>query len=115
MKENIVDKIYLSLELTKIYVDHSVNKDRFSREAVADIFNYYVTTLTGIEHFDELTRVREQLEEYKQEYDRLAKSINEHVEARIGYKISAIEKVLKDSKGDMEPYVYDNLILALKD
>ena len=107
MNNNVVDKIYVALELTKVRYDKG--SEYTSDENVLETFNHYVKELTGLENIHEFFETKEKLEEYKIEYDRLVKNIDERVHDLTVYKFNQIREFIQTTKGDMEPYVYEEL------
>ena len=102
---DLQDKQYLALELTKIaylYAGSYEDKD------IYESYKYYLDQLTGLSQ--DLTTVQE----LKKEIDKLhgllkiATDNPEH-----GKKLHRLIDVVNQCKGDMEPYVYECLMAEI--
>ena len=100
MTNNVVDKIYLALELTKLYITERDRNGIFSRDSVKDTFDYFFEELTGIENTSE--------------YEDLMNEFNTRFDAMLDYKLKGVKDFIDKSKGDMEPYVHQGLTELLK-
>lgn len=102
--EEIRDKQYLALELTKITFEHSEGYAK--RKDVMENYNYFLNELTGV--LDKAV----QIEELEQEIERLQGLIRIQAEKqdRGATKLHRLIDVVNQCKGDMEPYVYDTLM-----
>lgn len=97
------DKQYLALELTKTmfqYVHDVIDKD-----VLFETYSYFVSELTGL--YQDLETVKSLQEEVKRLQGLLKISEESKIEAP---KLTKLKTVLNESKGDMEPYIYDTLI-----
>ena len=104
---DIQDKQYLALELTKITFEHSDGYAK--RKEVMDNYNYFLNELTGV--LDKAV----QTEELEQEIERLQGLIRIQSEKQDnGKKLQRIKDVLNQCKGDMEPYVYECLMAEIQ-
>ena len=104
MKNDIQDKQYLALELTKIERGGS---NVSSKEDVYSCYEYFLRKLTKT--FDELSTVFE----LKNEIDKLQKE-NERLKTdnRVMLKplIKDITEIINNGRGDMEFYIYDAIL-----
>ena len=102
--EEIRDKQYLALELTKITFEHS--EGHAKRKDVMGNYNYFLNELTGI------IGKAVQIEELEQEIERLQGLMRVQAEKQDygAAKLHRLIDVVNQCKGDMEPYVYDTLI-----
>jgi len=100
----IQDKQYLALELTKITFEH--NEGYAKRKDVMENYNYFLNELTGV------LNKAVQIEQLKKEIERLQGLISIQVEKqdRGATKLHRLIDVVNQCKGDMEPYVYDTLM-----
>ena len=100
------DKQYLALELTKITFEH--NEGYAKRRDVMENYNYFLNELTGV--LDKVV----QIEELKQEIERLQGLIRIQTEKQDnGKKLHRLIDAINQCKGDMEPYVYERLMLEI--
>ena len=101
--EELRDKQYLALELTKITFEHS--EGHAKRKDVMGNYNYFLNELTGV------IEKAVQIEELEQEIERLQGLIRVQAEKQDnGLKLHRLIDVVNQCKGDMEPYVYDALM-----
>ena len=106
---NAMDIAYIALELTRIYMDNILNK-----ETVSEAYNYYMKDLLGVEDIVNYAQVVEELEETKQAYNNLRDELKNKATIMSQSKLEQIKEILEQSKGDMEPYVYESLIKLVK-
>ena len=114
MTNNVVDKIYLALELTKLYITERDRNGIFSRDSVKDTFDYFFEELTGIENTSEYEDLKKENEMYKKKYEDLMNEFNTRFDAMLDYKLKGVKDFIDKSKGDMEPYVHQGLTELLK-
>lgn len=114
MRDNVIDKVYLALELTRLYVPERPENSIFNREFVKDTFDYFVSELTGIEDISNYDDIVNEREQYKKMYEDLTREVDNRVNSIIEYKLKSIKQTLDQCKGDMEPYVYKSLIELIK-
>ena len=101
--EEIRDKQYLALELTKITFEHSEGYAK--RKEVMQNYWYFLEDLTGV--FEKIAK----LEELEKENEKLQGLIRVQAEKRDnGLKLHRLIDVINQCKGDMKPYVYDTLM-----
>ena len=101
--EEIRDKQYLALELTKITFEHSEGYAK--RKEVMQNYWYFLEDLTGV--FEKIAK----LEELEKENEKLQGLIRVQTEKQDnGLKLHRLIDVINQCKGDMEPYVYDTLM-----
>ena len=105
---DIQDKQYLALELTKITFEHSDGYAK--RKEVMDNYNYFLNELTGV--LDKAV----QTEELEQEIERLQGLIRIQAEKQDcgATKLHRLIDVINQCKGDMEPYVYECLMAEIQ-
>lgn len=97
------DKQYLALELTKITFEHS--EGHAKRKDVMENYWYFLEDLTGV--FEKIAK----LEELERENEKLQGLIRIQAEKQDnGLKLHRLIDVVNQCKGDMEPYVYDTLM-----
>jgi hypothetical protein len=104
-RNELVDKVYLALELTKI----SCGSGKETKEYTAKSFKYYLYELTGIEDFGNIPELRQELETVKNDYATLKKDFDINIENYYNRKHGKALTYLEEVKGDMEPYVYEQL------
>ena len=108
-KNNIVDKVYLALELTRLW-----NIKEASRKDIMETFNYFLNELTGIEDIAIIDELNKKLESVTNDYNDLKKNMESIINERINYKKDVLHSILENAKGDMEPYVYESLTKLIK-
>lgn len=109
MKNNIVDKVYLALELTRLW-----NIKEAGREDIMKTYNYFLNELTGIDSIGVIDELNEELENITNKYNDLEKNMESIINERINYKKDVLRSTLENAKGDMEPYVYESLTKLIK-
>ena len=97
------DKQYLALELTKITFEH--DEGYAKRKDVMENYWYFLESLTEV--FEKVAKL-EELERENEKLRGLLKLKTDDPE-RVK-KLQRIAEVLNQCKGDMEPYVYDTLM-----
>lgn len=107
---NIVDKIYLALELTKIvYGNSSIG---WGSNNVYNSFEYFLKRLTGIEDLSIVDKLKDENDTLHTLYEDLKEKVkNDTIKKQ---KINDLSSIIESNKGDMEPRVYDLLITNLK-
>lgn len=108
-KNNIVDKVYLALELTRLW-----NIKEASREDIMKTFNYFLSELTGIDNIGIIDELNKELENITNKYNDLEKNMESIINERVNYKKDVLRSILENAKGDMEPYVYESLTKLIK-
>lgn len=104
---DIQDKQYLALELTKI--KHQSMSDETDRRDIMEDYWYFLEDLTSV--FEKVARV----EELEKEVEALREFIHMQSEKQDnGKKLQRIKDVLNQCKGDMEPYVYECLMAEIQ-
>lgn len=107
MNNDVRDKQYLALELTKITFEHSEGYAK--RKEVMQNYWYFLEDLTGV--FEKIAK----LEELEQEIERLQGLIRVQAEKQDnGLKLHRLIDVVNQCKGDMEPYVYECLMAEIQ-
>jgi hypothetical protein len=101
------DKQYLALELTKITFEHSEGYAK--RKDVMENYWYFLEDLTGV--FEKVARV-EELEKEIEKLQGLLKIATDN--PNHGKKLHRLIDVLNQCKGDMEPYVYECLMAEIQ-
>ena len=116
MKTETMDIAYIALELTRIYMDNraKLTNGILNRETVSEAYNYYMKDLLGVEDIVNYAQVVEELEETKQAYNILRDELKNKATIMSQSKLEQIKEILEQSKGDMEPYVYESLIKLVK-
>lgn len=101
------DKQYLALELTKITFEHSEGYAK--RKEVMQNYWYFLEDLTGV--FEKIAK----LEELEQEIERLQGLLKIATDnPNHGKKLHRLIDVVNQCKGDMEPYVYECLMAEIQ-
>lgn len=101
------DKQYLALELTKITLEHS--EGHAKRKDVMENYWYFLEDLTGV--FEKVA----QLEELEKDNERMRILLSERVEyPDPSVKLHRLIDVVNQCKGDMEPYVYECLMAEIQ-
>lgn len=115
MKNDMYNISYLALELTKIYMQYR-NGDVgiFNATTVIDTYNHYIKELLGVEDTVNYAHVVEELEETRKAYNNLRDELKNKATMMSQSKLEQIKEILEQSKGDMEPYVYESLIKLIK-
>lgn len=103
----IQDKQYLALELTKI--KHQTITEKTERNNIMEDYWYFLESLTEV--FEKLARV-EELEKENEKLRGLLKLKTDDPE-RVK-KLQRIADVINQCKGDMEPYVYECLMAEIQ-
>lgn len=101
----IQDKQYLALELTKI--KHQSITEKTDRSDMMSDYWYFLESLTEV--FEKVAR----LEELEKENERMRILLTKQEETSHTAKLHCIISIINDCKGDMEPYVYDTLIQTI--
>ena len=101
------DKQYLALELTKITFEHSDGYAK--RKDVMENYWYFLEDLTGV--FEKVARV-EELEKENERLQGLLKIATDN--PNHGKKLHRLIDVVNQCKGDMEPYVYECLMAEIQ-
>lgn len=105
--EEMRDKQYLALELTKITFEHSEGYAK--RKEVMQNYWYFLEDLTGV--FEKIAK----LEELEKENEKLQGLIRVQAEKQDNeLKLHRLIDVLNQCKGDMEPYVYECLMAEIQ-
>lgn len=101
------DKQYLALELTKITFEHSEGYAK--RKDVMENYWYFLEDLTGV--FEKVAKV----EELEKDNERMRILLSERVEyPDPSIKLHRLIDVINQCKGDMEPYVYECLMAEIQ-
>lgn len=106
---DLQDKQYLALELTKIKCDKINNNGIYSRENIMEDYWYFLESLTEV--FEKVAR----LEELEEENERMRILLADGVEnSNLSIKLHRLIDVVNHCKGDMEPYVYQQLMAEIQ-
>lgn len=105
--EEMQDKQYLALELTKIKYQSITEKT--DRSDMMSDYWYFLESLTGV--FEQVARL-EELENENEKLRGLLKLKTDDPE-RVK-KLQRITDVINQCKGDMEPYVYECLMAEIQ-
>ena len=104
---DIQDKQYLALELTKI--KHQSITDKTDRSDIMADYWYFLEDLTSI--FEKIAK----LEELERENERMRVLLSERVEyPDPSIKLHRLIDVVNQCKGDMESYVYECLMAEIQ-
>lgn len=106
---NMVDKIYLALELTKLKFNNTTNSDK---SEIYTSFEYFLKELTGIEDICVVDKLKDENKTLHALYDDLkAKAATTDLRKE---KINKLIEILNNCKGDMELYVYNHIMKTLE-
>lgn len=106
-REETQDKQYLALELTKI--KYQSMTDKTDRSDIMCDYWYFLESLTDV--FEKVAR----LEELEKENERMRILLAERVEnPDNSVKLHRLIDVINQCKGDMEPYVYQQLMAEIQ-
>ena len=104
---DIQDKQYLALELTKI--KYQVMAEKIDRSDMMSDYWYFLESLTSV--FEKVARV----EELEKDNERMRILLSERVEyPDPSIKLHRLIDVINQCKGDMEPYVYECLMAEIQ-
>ena len=105
---NIVDKVYLALELTKIRYNKANIIDDMS---ILDTYTFFIERLTGIgiDKIDIIPKLQKELEESNIRYNKLTTEFDSKLDEILKITYKEVIKKLDEYKGDMEDYVYKDL------
>ena len=107
---NIVDKIYLALELTKILYGNS--NIGWGSNNVYNSFEYFLKRLTGIEDLSVVDKLKDENDTLHALYEDLKEKVkNDTIKEK---KINDLLNIIESNRGDMEPRVYNLLVTNLK-
>ena len=109
MNNDLKDKQYLALELTKIlYGDNT----ELTNEGIFTAYESFLKKLTGLhDEIETIQALRNQIKYLQEENDRLRVD-NLDILKPFCDKLMA---VLREAQGDMEPYVYTALMNIIKE
>lgn len=108
MMNDIQDKQYLALELTKI--KYQTLPEKVRRGDIMSDYLYFLNDLTGV--LDK----SEQIEELEKEIEKLQGLLEVVADNNPNFdkKLHRLIDVLNQCKGDMEPYVYECLMAEIQ-
>lgn len=105
--DEMQDKQYLALELTKITLEHSEGYAK--RKDVMENYWYFLEDLTGV--FEKVARAEELEKEIEKLQGLLKIATNNPNHSK---KLHRLIDVVNQCKGDMEPYVYECLMAEIQ-
>ena len=106
---NIVDKIYLALELTKLKFNNTTNSDK---SEIYTSFEYFLKELTGIEDLSVVDKLKDENNTLHALYEDLKEKVkNDTIKEK---KINDLLNIIESNRGDMELRVYNLLVTNLK-
>lgn len=104
---DIQDKQYLALELTKI--KYQMMTEKTDRSDMMSDYWYFLESLTSV--FEKVARV----EELEKDNERMRILLSERVEyPNPSIKLHRLIDIINQCKGDMEPYVYECLMTEIQ-
>ena len=104
---DIQDKQYLALELTKI--KYQMMTEKTDRSDMMSDYWYFLESLTSV--FEKVARV----EELEKDNERMRILLSERVEyPDPSIKLHRLIDIINQCKGDMEPYVYECLMTEIQ-
>lgn len=107
---NIIDKVYLALELTKI--EYNTSTSGWDSYVIYNSFEYFLKRLTKIEDLSIIDKLKDENDTLHTLYEDLKEKVkNDTIKKQ---KINDLLSVVESNKGDMEPRVYDLLVTNLK-
>lgn len=104
------DKQYLALELTKIKCDKINNNGIYGRENIMEDYWYFLESLTEV--FEKVEKVEELEKEVEALKEFIASKMGKQEDN--GLKLHRLIDVINQCKGDMEPYVYECLMTEIQ-
>ena len=108
MTNELQDKQYLALELTRILFS---DKQELNCDSIIVCYNTFLKKLTDtIDEIETTQALRNQVKYLQEENDRLRANDQDILKPFA----SDIMNVLVGAKGDMEPYVYDSIVNIIK-
>ena len=111
---NTNDYIFIALELIKTKYGNTKNIS-IDNETLVNDYNYFLSNLYNVNDLNDISNLRQELSQYKENYKELNNHINEEINARIDKKMAKLEHVLNENTINMEPYVYKLLIDIIKE
>ena len=106
---NIIDKIYLALELTKLKFNNTTNSDK---SEIYTSFEYFLKELTGIEDLSVVDKLKDENNTLHALYEDLKEKVkNDTIKEK---KINDLLNIIESNRGDMEHRVYNLLVTNLK-
>lgn len=106
---NIIDKIYLALELTKLKFNNTTNSDK---SEIYTSFEYFLKELTGIEDLSVVDKLKDENNTLHALYEDLKEKVkNDTIKEK---KINDLLNIIESNRCDMEPRVYNLLVTNLK-
>lgn len=108
--ENIVDKIYLALELTKIKYNNVSDE---KSDKIYNSFEYFVKRLTEIEDLSEIKKIKDENKTLKVLYEDMKVKYNEKEVVSIKHMIDCLDEIktmINNNSGNMESFVRSALI-----
>lgn len=108
--ENVVDKFYLALELTKIKYNGTSDVLTYM---IYDSFEFFVKELTKIEDLSEIKKIKDENKTLKVLYEDLKAKydIKEVVPTKTMINtLDEIKTMINNNGGDMEPFVRSALV-----
>ena len=109
MSDDLKDKQYLALELTKICYGNK--EEEYSEDIIYETYENNLKKLTNtIDEIEPVTALKNEIAKLQKENKRL-KLINQDSLTPFANDIMS---VLVGAKGDMEPYVYDSIVNIIK-
>lgn len=106
---NIVDKIYLALELTKLKFTNTKPSDNSD---IYTSFEYFLKRLTGIEDLSIIDKLKDENNTLHTLYEDLKEKVKSNTIKK--QKINDLLSIVESNKGDMEPRIYNLLVTNLK-
>lgn len=104
--EEIQDKQYLALELTKLMFQNASGV--LDRSVVQENYKYFLNELTGV------LNVGANVMQLQMEIQSLQRKLAERMEnSDTSIKLQRLIDVINQCKGDMEPYVYECLMAEI--
>lgn len=108
--ENIVDKIYLALELTKIKYNNVSDE---KSDKIYNSFEYFVKRLTEIEDLSEIKKIKDENKTLKVLYEDMKVKYNEKEVVSVKHMIDCLDEIktmINNNSGNMESFVRSALI-----
>ena len=104
---NVLDNIYLALELTKIRYNKGCNNNN----DIIETFFFNIEKLTGVNKTDiqNIDKIKKELGRLKLEHFSLQNEFDEKLDEIMNITYKKVIDCLESHKADMESYVYKDL------
>ena len=109
MKNDIQDKQYLALELTKICYGNK--GEEYADDTIFDTYEHNLRKLTNtFDEIETISSLKNEIDKLQEENKRLKKNNQDNLKPLINDMLT----IAKGCQGDMEPYVYESIVSNCK-